>query len=60
MSLLLTRHVDQYRIDIRHRVRGSPGPERQCTTRREPLADQLTVKPIMLYDQHALHGCRCQ
>jgi hypothetical protein len=56
MSLLLTRHVDEYRIDVRHRVRGSPRPDRQGTSRREPFADELTVKPIMLHDQHALHG----
>ena len=56
MSLLLTRHVDQYRIDVRHRVRGSARPHRQGASGREPLADQLTVKPIMLHDQHALHG----
>jgi len=57
MSLLLTRHVDQYRIDVRHPVPGSLRPDCLGTGRREPLADQLTVKPIMLDDQHALHGC---
>jgi hypothetical protein len=56
MSLLLTRHVHQYRIDVCHPVRGSPGPDRLGTGRHEPLADQLTVKPIMFHDQHALHG----
>jgi hypothetical protein len=56
MSLLLTRHVDEYRIDVRHWVRGSLRPDGQGTARREPLADQLTVKPIMLDHQHALHG----
>jgi hypothetical protein len=56
MSLLLTRHVDQYRIDVRHRVRESARPHRQGAGGREPLADQLTVKPIMLHDQYALHG----
>ena len=60
MSLLLTRHVDQYRIDVRHPLRGRPGPERLGTRRREPLADQLTVKPIMLHDQYAPHGLLSQ
>jgi len=54
MSLLLTRHVDQYRIDVRHGLRS--GGDRLCTGRGEPLTDQLTMKPIMLDDQHALHG----
>ena len=54
MSVLLTRHVDQYRIDVRHGLRS--GGDRLCTGRREPLTDQLTMKPIMLDDQHALHG----
>lgn len=57
MSLLLTRHIDQYRIDIRYPLRGSPRPDCLGTGRREPLTDQLTVKPIMLHDQHTLHGC---
>ena len=56
MSLLLTRYVDQYRIDVRHPVPGSLRPDCLGTGRREPLADQLTVKAIMLHDQYALHG----
>ena len=56
MSLLLTRHVDQYRIDVRRPWRASRRRDRLGTRRREPLADELTVKPIMLHDQHALHG----
>jgi hypothetical protein len=56
MSLLLTRHVDQYRIDVRHPQRARVRPDRLGTRGREPLADQLTVKPIMLDDQYALHG----
>ena len=55
MSLLLTRHVDQYRIDVRP-GRESRRRDRLGTRRREPLADELTVKPIMLHDQHPLHG----
>jgi hypothetical protein len=56
MSLLLTRHVDQYRIDVRHPVQRCFGPDRLGTGRGQPLADQLTVKTIMLHDQYALHG----
>ena len=56
MSLLLTHHVDQYRIDVRRPERESRRRERLGTRRGEPLADELTVKPIMLHDQHALHG----
>jgi len=55
MSLLLTRHVDQYRIDVRHPLRGRLRPHRLGSGGREPFADQLTVKPIMLHDQHPLH-----
>jgi hypothetical protein len=54
MSLLLTRHVDEYRIDVHHGLRFRP--DRLCVGRCEPLTDQLTMKPIMLDDQHALHG----
>ena len=56
MSLLLTRHVDQYRIDVRPAPRSCFGPHRLRAGGREPLANQLTVKPIMLHHQHALHG----
>jgi len=53
MSLLLTRHVDQYRIDARHWLR--VGRERLRTRRCEPFADQLAMKPIMLDHQYPLH-----
>ena len=56
MSLLLTRHVDQYRIDVRHPLWPCLGPDRLRAAGREPLADQLTMKPIMLHDQHAFHA----
>jgi hypothetical protein len=56
MSLLLTRHVDQYRIDVRQGVWRRFGPDRLRSGRSQPLADQLTVKTIMLDDQYALHG----
>jgi len=55
MSLLLTGHIDQYRIDIRHRLRRGFGPDRLGSGRRQPFADQLAVQPIMLHDQNALH-----
>jgi len=53
MSLLLTRHVDQYRIDVRHWLRF--GGERLRTRRCEPFADQLAMKPIMLDHQYPFH-----
>lgn len=56
MSLLLTRHVHQYRIDVRRYVRRAVRPYGLRPGRFEPLADQLTVQIIMLDDQHALHG----
>jgi hypothetical protein len=58
MSLLLTRHIDEYGIDIRRRVCARLRAEGLRAGRLEPLADQLTVKIIMLHYQHALHG-RC-
>ena len=56
MSLLLTRHVHQYRIDVPRDVRGALRPQRLGAGRFEPLADQLTMQIIMLDDQHAFHG----
>jgi hypothetical protein len=56
MSLLLTRHVDQYRIDVLWSLRCAFRPHGLRSRRLEPLADQLAVKIIMLDDQHALHG----
>ena len=56
MSLLLTRHVHQYRIDVPRDFRGALRPHHLGAGRLEPLADQLTVQIIMLDDQHAFHG----
>jgi hypothetical protein len=56
MSLLLTRHVDQYRIDVRPALRTRFGPHRLGACGGQPLTNELTVKPIMLHHQHALHG----
>ena len=56
MSLLLTRHVDQYRIDVRSLGSGPLRRQRLGTARDEPLADQLPQQTITLDDQHALHG----
>jgi len=55
MSPLLTGHIEQYRIDLRHRLRRGFGPEHLGAGRGEPLADQLAVEPIMVHDQYALH-----
>jgi len=60
MSLLLTCHVDQYRIDVDQPFRLCFRPDRLGTGGREPFADQLTVKPIMLHDQYAPHGLLSQ
>jgi hypothetical protein len=56
MSLLLRRHVDQYRIDIAAGLPLGHRPHDLGSSRLEPLADQLAVKTIMFNDQHALHG----
>ena len=56
MSLLLTRHVDQYGIDVRRRARRTVGVQCLRAAFREPLADQVPVKTITLDDQDALHG----
>jgi len=56
MSLLLTCHVDHYRIDVVHRLRRGFGPNRLHAGRGEPFTDQLAMQPIMLHDQHTLHG----
>ena len=57
MSLLLTRHVDQYRIDVRRQrhVARRPG-DGLSAAGLEPLADEVTVKTIMLDHQDALHA----
>jgi hypothetical protein len=54
MSLLLTRHVDQYRIDV-HGGTGF-GPDGLGTGGLEPFADQFAMQPIMLDHQNTLHG----
>jgi len=54
MSLLLTRHVDQYRIDIRRDL-GSLRAHGHDATLPEPLTDQLPVKRVRLDDEHPLH-----
>ena len=56
MSLLLTRNVDQYCIDIRGSLAGSVGIHRLDAPFLEPFTDEVTVKTITLDDQHALHG----
>jgi len=56
MSLLLTRHVNQYCIHRRRSARRGLRPDGLGAARLEPFADQLTVKTITLDDQHAFHG----
>jgi len=56
MSLLLTRHVHQYCVDVRQGFRGGLRPHCLHPAALEPFANQLTVKTIMLDHQHALHG----
>jgi hypothetical protein len=56
MSLLLTGHVDQYRIDVAVGRTAGRRPYRLGAARFEPLADQLAVKIIMLSNQYAFHG----
>jgi hypothetical protein len=58
MSLLLTRHVDQYGVDIRKCVRRRVRVERQRPALLEPLANQVPMKTITLDDENALHGRR--
>lgn len=57
MSLLLTRHVDEYGIDIRRRGSRVVGIHRLHSTLLEPLTNEIAVKTITLDDQHAPHGC---
>jgi len=56
MSLLLTRHVDQYRIDVCRSDAGGRRPHGLGAPVLQPLADELPVKTITLDDEHALHG----
>ena len=58
MSLLLTGHVDQYRIDVAIGRTARGRPHYLGAARLEPLADQLAVQIIMLSDQYAFHGAR--
>ena len=58
MSLLLTRHVDQYCIDIRHRTGAAFDVDRLRAALLQPFADKVAVKTITLGHKHALHeGC---
>jgi len=56
MSLLLTRYVDQYRINPAGSGYRSFRPEHLGTSGLQPLADQLAVQTVMLDHQHPLHG----
>lgn len=56
MSLLLTRHVDEYCVNIGHGHDSAIGIHRLRATLLEPLANEVTVKTITLDHEHALHG----
>ena len=56
MSLLLTGHVNQYRIDVAVGRTAGRRPYSLGAARLEPLADQLAVETIMLSDQNPFHG----
>jgi len=57
MSLLLTRHVDQYGIDVRRLLRLGARPDGVRTTGAQPFTDQLAVETVLLDDQHPFHRC---
>jgi hypothetical protein len=50
MSLLLTRHVDEYCVNIGHCPRGALG------IYRLPFANKAAVKTITLDHEHPLHS----
>jgi hypothetical protein len=56
MSLLLTRDVDQYRIDTFRGTRRGLRGDRLHAALLQPLADQVAKETITLDDQNALHG----
>ena len=56
MSLLLTRNVHQYRMDIRGSLIGSVGVHGLHAPFLEPFTDKVAVKTITLDHQHPLHG----
>jgi len=56
MSLLLTVHIHQERIDVIRRTRGGLGRNRLSAARLEPLPDQLAVQAVRLDHQYLLHG----
>ena len=55
MSLLLTRNIDQYGIDIGLELRRGFGAERLRPALLEPLTDEVAVQVITLDHEHALH-----
>ena len=58
MSLLLTRYVDQYGIDVRGCKRSGVGVQRLRAALLEPLANQILMETITLDDENALHERR--
>ncbi len=56
MSLLLTRNVNQYCIDLCRSLLCRVGMNSLDSALLEPFADEVAVETITLHDQHASHG----
>jgi hypothetical protein len=56
MSLLLTRHVNEYCVNIGHCPRGALGIYRLRAALLQPFADKAAVKTITLDHEHTLHS----
>ncbi len=56
MSLLLTRHVEDYGIDSRLRLRQPIGRDCLGAASAEPLEDEFTMERVVLHHQHTFHG----
>ena len=56
MSLLLTRHVDQYCVNIGQSPACAVGIYRLRAALLEPFADEVAVQTITLGHEHAFHG----
>jgi hypothetical protein len=59
MSLLLTRHVNEYCVNIGQGPRGTLGVYRLCAALLQPFANEVAVKTITLDHEHALHSGTC-
>ena len=56
MSLLLTRNIDQYGIDLCRRLCRGVSVHHLHPPFLEPFTDEIAVKTITLDNQYALHG----